>query len=261
MGAFGGPADWWTDGTDAGRKHIATKGIVQNGLVLNLDAGVSDSYPGSGTTWTDLSGNGNNGTLQNGPTFDSIGGGTLLFDGTNDRCNISNSSVSNSISNLFTLEAFLKVRSNPSTLHGAGVVSIGNGSSNSGNYEMLLTTRNNSDIHIYNRTTNTSNQVNVYEPRDLKIQLNKWVHCLITFENGYKRNFLNSVEVSTGSDSAVGVNLKTTSISVLKIGGRHNSNTSGLLNADISNIRIYNRALTQQEILQNYNATRGRFGI
>ena len=58
--------------------------LVMNGLVLCLDAGNSKSYPGTGTTWTDLSGNGNNGTLTNGPTYSSANGGSLVFDGTND---------------------------------------------------------------------------------------------------------------------------------------------------------------------------------
>lgn len=55
-----------------------------NGLVLCLDAGNTKSYPGSGTTWTDLSGRGNTGTLTNGPTYSSANGGSIVFDGTND---------------------------------------------------------------------------------------------------------------------------------------------------------------------------------
>ena len=55
--------------------------IVTNGLVLFLDANNTNSYPGSGTSWYDLSGNGNTGTLTNGPTFSSVNGGTIVFDG------------------------------------------------------------------------------------------------------------------------------------------------------------------------------------
>jgi hypothetical protein len=58
--------------------------IVTSGLVLCLDAANPKSYPGSGTTWTDLSGNGNNGTLVNGPTYSSVNGGSIVFDGSND---------------------------------------------------------------------------------------------------------------------------------------------------------------------------------
>ena len=59
-------------------------GILTNGLILHLDAGQSASYSGSGTAWTDLSTSGNNGTLTNGPTFDSANGGSIVFDGIND---------------------------------------------------------------------------------------------------------------------------------------------------------------------------------
>ena len=60
------------------------KPIVTDGLVLCLDAANPKSYPGSGTTWTDLSGNGNNGTLVNGVGYNSDNGGSLSFDGVND---------------------------------------------------------------------------------------------------------------------------------------------------------------------------------
>ncbi len=92
MSVYSGPADWWTDGTNSGRTHAATKGIVQSGLVLNLDAGVSSSYPGSGTTWFDLSGNSNNGAI-NGPTFNA--NGSLVFAGSPNQIYLSNSASLN----------------------------------------------------------------------------------------------------------------------------------------------------------------------
>jgi hypothetical protein len=64
--------------------QYASGKIVTSGLVLALDAADKNSYPGSGTTWTDLSGNGNNGTLVNGPTFSSANGGSIVFDGVDD---------------------------------------------------------------------------------------------------------------------------------------------------------------------------------
>jgi hypothetical protein len=64
--------------------------IITSGLLLNLDAGNTASYPGTGTTWTDLSGNGYNGTLTNGPTYSSSNGGTIVFDGTNDVASFGN---------------------------------------------------------------------------------------------------------------------------------------------------------------------------
>lgn len=70
--------------------------IVTNGLVLALDAANNKSYPGSGVTWYDLSGNGNNGTLTNGPTFNVGNLGSIVFDGTNDYVSFNNSGTSTS---------------------------------------------------------------------------------------------------------------------------------------------------------------------
>lgn len=58
--------------------------IVSEGLVLYLDAANSKSYSGTGTTWTDLSGNSNNATLVNGPTYSSLNGGGIVLDATDD---------------------------------------------------------------------------------------------------------------------------------------------------------------------------------
>jgi len=72
---------------DSGQK------IITNGLVFHLDAAQLRSYPTTGTTWTDLSGGGNNGTLINGPTFNSGNGGSIVFDGVNDYGVITNPSI------------------------------------------------------------------------------------------------------------------------------------------------------------------------
>jgi hypothetical protein len=58
--------------------------VVTTGLQLYLDAGNASSYSGSGTAWNDLSGNGRNGTLTNGPTYSATNGGSIVFDGSND---------------------------------------------------------------------------------------------------------------------------------------------------------------------------------
>ena len=68
----------------ANRQIVWPTNIVTNGLVLFLDANNTNSYPGSGTSWYDLSGNGNTGTLTNGPTFSGENGGTIVFDGVDD---------------------------------------------------------------------------------------------------------------------------------------------------------------------------------
>jgi hypothetical protein len=79
----------------ANRQIIWPTNIVTNGLVLFLDANNTNSYPGSGTSWYDLSGNGNTGTLTNGPTFNSANGGSIVFDGIDDYVNVANASSLN----------------------------------------------------------------------------------------------------------------------------------------------------------------------
>ena len=82
--------------------------IVENGLVLHLDAADSNSYTGSGTLWTDLSGNGNNGTLTNGPTYSSNNKGCFILDGTDDRVDCgTNFSTYLTGTNSFTIECFI----------------------------------------------------------------------------------------------------------------------------------------------------------
>ena len=81
--------------------YQAKRGIVQDGLVLNLDAAVDQSYPGNGTIWYDLEGS-NSGTLTNGPTFDRDNGGGILFDGTDDYVSITPLNITNSINYTFT---------------------------------------------------------------------------------------------------------------------------------------------------------------
>ena len=71
--------------------YQAKRGIVQDGLVLNLDAAVDQSYPGNGTIWYDLEGS-NSGTLTNGPTFNKDNGGNIFFDGTDDYANLGTAS-------------------------------------------------------------------------------------------------------------------------------------------------------------------------
>lgn len=102
--------------------------IVTNGLVLYLDAANQKSYPGSGTTWTDLSGNGNTGTLTNGPTFSANNNGGIVFDGANDYVSISNSSSLNITGRNITIEVIFKSNDLASSQHADGLLSKGSGS-------------------------------------------------------------------------------------------------------------------------------------
>lgn len=236
MGVYAGPADWWTDGTNDGRTHIATKGIVQSGLVLNLDAGVSSSYPGSGTTWTDLSGNGNNGTLVNGVGYDSGNGGSLVFDGVNDY-------VSNTMSNPGSVPIVFDFWINSNTSTPVGIFDTAPAQEN------VLRNFGGGEVEWWP----DSPQVN------LNITASTWTNITIQYSFSTNRTITyyrngNLMSTATGSNTNA---FTWTSL----VFGNINGGSAGWYSGKISTIRIYNRALTAAEISQNFNALRGRFGI
>jgi hypothetical protein len=220
-------------------RYNYTGGIVTNGLVLNLDAAKTDSYPGTGTTWRDLSGFSNNGTLTNGPTFSGIGKqASIVFDGVDDYVDCGNNSSLN-INGDLTVSVWL----NATGRAGNNIIFAKHSlPSNIANYEGYL---NGTGIYWWDGIT--------FRNTGLNITSNTW--CNVTY-------------VRTGSSLKTYFNYSTSStISVtfqgpvsgnLLIGRDQNRQE---LQGRISSLQIYNRALTAQEILQNYNATKGRFGL
>ena len=248
MSVHGGPADWWTQGTDAGRKHVATKGIVQNGLVLNLDAGVSDSYPGSGTTWTDLSGNANNGTLTNGPTFSSANGGSLVFDGVDDYINGLNSALlcPGPIITA-TLCCWCKLSTTSAT-------------------DIIIGMQNPSDNRVYLGVYNGFWEVGFgsfawnggFTGERASATTNLTNLCLSILAGSAYLYVNTNLNITKTTDTTVSLS-GTFPIGAYQFLG--NFDTANMGPNNISQVSIYNRALTSQEIQQNFNATRGRYGI
>ena len=112
--------------------------IVTDGLVLALDAGNTKSYPGSGTTWTDLSGRGNTGTLTNGPTYSSANGGSIVFDGTNDHVTMSGNNISGLSAETTDFSICIWVKYNSTASYGAFFAKQNSISSNPGTVRLDL---------------------------------------------------------------------------------------------------------------------------
>ena len=220
--------------------------IVDTGLVLALDAADRNSYPGSGTTWTDLSGNGNNGTLVNGPTFNSANGGSLSFDGVDDYAEVpTTSSINDCLSGDFAYELWTFPKTN-GFLYGKIFAK--------GAY--LQSTGFNGLTYV------TSNFNTVWEFNSISVDLtlfnlppNIWYHLVITRSGTTLSGYLNGNITSSYTTS-------------FNFGGnfplRISANSQGNPDTTSQNLpvfRQYNRALTSTEIQQNFNATRSRFGI
>jgi hypothetical protein len=213
--------------------------IVSSGLVLCLDAANKVSYPGSGTSWRDLSGNNNTGTLTNGPTFNAGNQGSIVFDGTNDYVTSPSSNYSAFGTGDFTLEIWIYPQSFSNYTH---MISLP--SQSTFTLKSDITT---GLIYFYSPTFDTYGFTSGWT-----LSLNTWNCVVFKRESSTAYAFLNGV--SKGSKSGFTNNFTS---QVLNI---HNGFGSEFAQCRISRVSIYNRALTASEILQNYNAVKGRFG-
>jgi hypothetical protein len=262
MGISFGIDPIWASQTDEGRTHIATKGIVQSGLVLNLDAGVSSSYPGSGTTWTDLSGNGNNGTLVSGVGYSGNNGGSLSFDGVNDYINYGTSGYSD-IRTLTTTTlnffCYCTGFSNPSSggYSWAPLISIDKYQNGNSWRKMVFWFGNNSESQFINCDFFDGLGTGKTVSKNMTV-LNKFLYVTSTVDANYTRLYVNGALENETSGMVVNANPQS---SEFTIGSRIGSDYDGYFKGNIFQASIYNRALTEQEIQQNFNAYRRRFGI
>jgi hypothetical protein len=218
--------------------------IVTDGLVLHLDAGNTKSYPGSGTTWFDKSGNENNGTLVNGPTYSSTNGGSIVFDGSNDYATTTLTDV-NFDSSGFTLGQFIMLLNEP----GAWRTTF-----NIKNYA--------NNRHIDIRNNGLGNMVMNYYPLGIDVTAgsyniieNIWYQLVGTWDGANLKLYVNGVERGTTPLTSIAIGTSP----ILTIGRAYDG--SRYVNDRFANINVYNRALSTAEVLQNYNATKARFNL
>jgi len=226
--------------------------IVTDGLVLCLDAGDGKSYSGSGTTWSDRSGNGNDGALTNGPTFDSGNGGSIDFDGVDDH--ITTNFDVDFTQDDFTLDAWV----NPnfvSDTYGRPIMTM-NTTGGCVTYDFalefgrqngkfsLLSGGGNGNLSLYSSSTYSQDKwYNICVTR-IKNGTNDWTYVM--YVNG------ESNQTKTG-------NYNGGSGGKLTIGKFADCNAVGEWLGKIAVIKIYTKRLTASEVLQNYNAQKGRF--
>jgi len=215
--------------------------IVSDGLTLYLDAGNSKSYVGSGTNWADISGNNTNATLVNTPTFTSSLGGNFVLNGTNQYATVSN--VYNfATSNRFT--AIVWAKSTTSTWNDNGFII-------SRRDQFIIHPSSGSTAVAYYVNTNLGWGSTSYAVPNITV----FAQYVMTYDAGAVNAYHNGVRVAGVS---AGVTL-TSDTGVIEIG--KDDGISRYMNGSISNVQLYNRALSDIEVLQNYNATKGRFGL
>lgn len=209
--------------------------IVTDGLVLYLDAANPNSYVSSSTTWRDISRSGNNGTLVNGPTFDSGNGGSIVFDGVNDYINCGNIMPSTA----YTKCVFFYITNNSTNNN-------------------LISGAGDGTHYFYPGRTNFL-RAGHFQGAELvsntPFTTNTWYHGAVTFSitSGFAM-YQNGIPVGTNPSTST-----FTGGNIVYIGAYEPS--SNLLTGRISVAQIYNRVLTPQEILQNFNSQKSRFGL
>ena len=234
--------------------------IVQNGLVLDLDAADRNSYPGSGTTWFDLSGNSNTGTLTNGPIFNTGSSGNIVFDGVNDYVGgtgLDNASLALGGSSAVTVNMWVR-RSSLSSGTGRTFFGFFNVA---GVHKLLLNFNSTDQITVFGRSANESGQgvVTVSSFTSTTSWYNVtgvWIYgtnTILCYINGILQSTTGTVTFSQ-STLAAG-----TAPEQNRIGSEGASST--LFLGNIATTQIYNRALSASEVQQNFNALKSRFRL
>ena len=231
--------------------------IVRTGLVLDLDAAQSLSYNGTGTTWTDLSGIGNNGTLVNTPAYNSANSGYFNFDYTqSESVTFASSSSLQFLNRLpYTLEAWVYPTRNPGASNWTGIfdredTSIGSRDGYNLYFLGSATTDTFFTTERFVAGTNSSTFVTLNQ----SVSVNAWQHIVATYDGTTLTLYRNGSSVGTPATSTGNITNTSKTLTIGVRGGQY-------FGGRIANAKIYSTSLTSTQILQNYNALKHRFGL
>lgn len=231
------------------------EGIVTNGLVLNVDAGFTPSYPTTASLWYDISGGNITGSLTNGPIFNSTRSGSILFDGTNDYVTFGNQNLG---IDLISKSFCAWVNLSASIVNPTSIIDkdFDNSPTDNGGWGFWV----GSDRKLW--WWNTSNQ-DIRDTGPTTIGTNVWTHIAVTYNSSTKTAsfYINGSLNSSASNANINEKSSGTqplAISVARLG---TVSQQGYLNGAIANVLVYNRVLSAAQILTNYNAQKSRFGL
>jgi Concanavalin A-like lectin/glucanases superfamily len=227
--------------------------LVTAGLVLNLDAGNSSSYVGSGNNWNDLSGNNNNGTLTNGPVFNSANGGSIVFDGIDDVVSFGN--ILNIGLNSWTMSCWLKFDGGTGTF---GIMGKTSYRSNMGRYNIYV---DNNYINAFFQPSTNSLIATPIAP-----YLDNKFHNIVLSINRTSMIYLyvDGVSVGTPIDISCSSSVDLNNSDNFYIGSYASSDGQSPLyffKGNMGQALIYNRALSASEVTNNFNVFKSRFGL
>lgn len=245
---------------------IYSPSIVRSGLVLALDAADSNSYPGSGTTWRDLSGNSNTGTLTNGPTFSSANKGSIAFDGTDDYASV-NTANSLYFPTTMTIQFFAKLDTIPPDSNGNRMYLVTKGESNQFEWQSSINNFSSNFgkwCFLRYAATSPGGTLNGGSFRGrasaTSAVTNVWTNVAFVVTDITSPNdvYLNGI-LDNGATLSQNTMNAVQGTANVRVGTRNFGEV--YLDGNIASVLIYNRALSGAEVAQNYNAVKARFGL
>ena len=225
--------------------------IVTDGLVLCVDAANTKSYPGSGTTWTDLSGKGFNGTIYGSPSFSSDNWGSIVFDGSNDDV-VFPTSLNSAAYDFYAASGYYYTVScwfkpNTSDTSKNCIFSKAGGFGGSGN------------LFVFFDGTNVGTSMRGSYDDDSIVDgtlTSEWHEVVITWDGSTCSAYFDGIFVSNPSVGSAGIQARD-----FTIGNADSGAGSEAYKGNISVCKVYNRGLSAAEVKQNFNALKSRFGL
>jgi len=246
--------------------------IVTSGLVLHLDAANPKSYPGTGNTWYDLSGNNENFTLYNSPTFSSGSRGELLFSGSNDYARITSSNAIDSLSNNGSIEVWFKSISSTLGVQYARLISFSDAAGTGSDSSSTQGTNKDFSDFICLAKNNTTESLAVWYKNSpagfgtaTLLNTNSYFQVIVSWatagSNMTFNFYLNGSNTATSTVAQTGYSSAGSTITIGQNCGGALTNPLENSSCAFSSLKLYNRALTPSEITQNFAAMRGRYGV
>ena len=234
----------------AKKRFSPEENIVKDGLVFHIDAANSSSYPGTGTAALNIAGLGATGSLLNGAGFGISSGGSFIFDGTNDYIDCGTDSITNFATTTMSAEIMFQTTgaTNRPHLMNRGI------DGSFGQFAFILEATVPPKMRFY---LDKGSGWTVAAAGNTSIQNNQWVHAVGVYDGTNAYIYVNgTLDVSAASTGTLrSVSSNSVTIGYYTPGGGH------YLTGKVSFARLYNKALSSTEVLQNYNALKGRYGL
>jgi hypothetical protein len=240
-----------TGGLIVGRPWSTTSGVITGNLVMSLDAAVAFS----GATWSDISGNANNATLVNGPTYTATDGGAVVLDGNNDY--IRSPDLYTAIGNPDTFSAGAWVRPTASGV----VLQVTNTPTPETAYHFTA-------IEFIESAGNPVPHFGLWAGAAITsdsgtaLSYNTWYHMMLTYNGSVLKGYINGAEVASASVTYNSPHDDALTNHYLLWGAGDSVTNMGdgsYLTGSVGEIRVYTNALTPAQVLNNYNETKSRF--